>query len=264
MTSQNVRPNKLADAVADHIRRMILEGSLQPGERLLSERELAAKLDVSRPSLRSALNKLIAAGLLIADAQGVTYVSDAVGKTLRDPLIPLMETAEARTAFVELRSIVEAAAAAFAAERASDLDREAIHKCFEAMVAAHHGQDVDEIARTDAELHIAIYEASHNLVLLHFMHTMESILRSNVYLNRKNLYEQRTQKESQLAEHRAIYEAIMDRDAPRARAAALKHMTIAMQTQREISEAKRQIEISIRKLGPNDLLSQGRAGRFSS
>lgn len=260
MTSQNVRPNKLADAIADHIRRMILEGSLQPGERLLSERELAVKLDVSRPSVRTALNKLIAAGLLVADAQGVTYISDAVGKTLRDPLIPLMETAEARTAFVEVRAVVEAAAAGLAAERASDLDREAIQKCFEAMVAAHDSQDVDEIARTDAELHIAIYEASHNLVLLHFMHTMESILRSNVYLNRRNLYEQRTQKESQLAEHRAIYEAIMDRDAPRARAAALKHMTIAMQTQREISEVKRQIEISIRRLGPSDL-SLGRSGR---
>ena len=261
MTSQNVRPSKLADAVADHIRRMILEGSLQPGERLLSERELAAKLDVSRPSLRNALNKLIASGLLAANAQGVTYVSDAVGKTLRDPLIQLMETLEARTAFVELRAVVEAAAAGFAAERASDLDREAIQKCFEAMVAAHDGEDVDEIARTDAELHISIYEASHNLVLLHFMHTMESILRSNVYLNRKNLYEQRTQKESQLSEHRAIYEAIMDRDAPRARDAALKHMTIAMQTQREISEAKRRLEVSIRRLGRNDLIAPAKPGR---
>ena len=260
MTTQNVRPNKLADAIADHIRRMILEGSLQPGERLLSERELAVKLDVSRPSLRTALNKLIDSGLLVADAQGATYISDAFGKTLRDPLIPLMETVDARTAFVEVRAVVEAAAAGFAAERASDLDREKILTCFEAMVAAHDTQDVDEIARTDAELHIAIYEASHNLVLLHFMHTMESILRSNVYLNRRNLYEQRTQKESQLSEHRAICDAIMDRDAPRARAAALKHMTVAMQTQNEILEAKRRIEISIKQLGPKDL-SMGRTGR---
>jgi GntR family transcriptional repressor for pyruvate dehydrogenase complex len=129
------------------------------------------------------------------------------------------------------------------------------------MVAAHDSQDVDEIAKTDAELHIAIYEASHNLVLLHFMRMMETILRSNVYLNRRNLYEQRTQKESQLSEHRAIYEAIMDRDAGRARAAALKHITIAMQTQRDIAEAKRRLEASIRQLGRNDFIASATAGR---
>ena len=261
MTKHSVRPGKLADAVADRIQQMILEGSLQPGERLLSERELSVKFNVSRPSLRDALNRLIASNLLVTNAQGVAYVSDAVGKTLRDPLIHLMETPDARTAFVEVRAVVEAAAAGFAAERASDLDREAIQKCFEAMVAAHDSQDVEEISKTDAELHIAIYEASHNLVLLHFMRMMETILRSNVYLNRRNLYEQRTQKESQLSEHRAIYEAIMDRDAARARAAALKHITIAMQTQRDIAEAKKRLEASIRQLGRNDFIAAGKSGR---
>jgi GntR family transcriptional repressor for pyruvate dehydrogenase complex len=263
MTATSVRPEKLADAIADHIRQMILEGALQPGERLLSERDLAVKLDVSRPSLRTAMNKLIAGGLLSANAQGVTYVSDAIGKTLRDPLIDLMETLEARTACVELRAVIEAAAAGFAAERASELDREIIQQRFEAMLAAHDSQDVDTIAKTDAEFHISIYEASHNLVLLHFMRTMETILRSNVYLNRKNLYEQRTQKESQLSEHRAIYDAIMDRDAPRARAAAEKHMITAMETQREISEAKRRLEVSIRRLGRNDLVAPAKPGRGS-
>jgi GntR family transcriptional repressor for pyruvate dehydrogenase complex len=255
MRKHAVRPGKVADAVADHIQQMILEGSLQAGERLLSERELSVKFNVSRPTLRDALNRLIASNLLVTNAQGVAYVSDAVGKTLRDPLMHLMETAEARTAFVEVRAVIEAVAAGFASERASDLDRDAIRKRFEAMVAAYDSQDIDEIAETDAELHIAIYEASHNLVLLHFMHTMETILRSNVYLNRRNLYEQRTQKESQLAEHRAIYEAIMDRDAPRARAAALRHITIAMQTQREIAEAKRRLEDSIRQLDATDLVA---------
>jgi GntR family transcriptional repressor for pyruvate dehydrogenase complex len=261
MNSTSVRPEKLADAIADHIRRMILEGTLQPGERLLSERDLAVKLDVSRPSLRSALNKLIAGGLLVANAQGIAHVSDAVGKTLRDPLIDMMETLEARTACVELRAVIETAAAGFAAERASGPDRDVIRERFEAMLAAHDSQDVDTIADTDAEFHIAIYEASHNLVLLHFMRSMETILRSNVYLNRKNLYEQRTQKESQLNEHRAIYEAIMDRDAPRAREAALHHMTTAMEIQREINEAKQRLEVSIRRLGRNDLVAPPKPGR---
>lgn len=256
MNTTSIRPAKLADAIAEHIQQMILEGALQPGERLLSERELSAKLDVSRPSLREALDKLIALGLLTTNAQGVAYVSEDVGRSLRDPLVQLMNTPEARIDCLELRSEVEAAAAGFAAERASEVDRDIIRKRFEAMVAAHEEQDVDNIAKTDADFHFAIYEASHNLMMLHFMRSLESFLRSNVYLNRKNLYEHRTQKDSQLHEHQAIYEAIMARDPDRAREAARTHMTTAMRTQREIYDAERRLEASIRRLSRSDLVAE--------
>ena len=123
MNTQTIRPAKLADAIAEHIQQMILEGSLRPGERLLSERELSTKLDVSRPSLREALDKLIGLGLLTTNAQGVAYVSDSVGRSLRDPLVLLMDTPEARIDCLELRSVVEAAAASLAAERASEVAR---------------------------------------------------------------------------------------------------------------------------------------------
>jgi GntR family transcriptional repressor for pyruvate dehydrogenase complex len=255
MNARTIRPAKLADAIAEHIQKMILEGALLPGERLLSERELSAKLDVSRPSLREALDKLVELGLLTTNAQGVAHVSANVGKSLRDPLELLMDTPEARLDLLELRSVVEAAAAGFAAERASDVDRETIGARFRAMMAAHDEQDVDKIAKSDAEFHFAIYEASHNLMMLHFMRSLESILRSNVYLNRKNLLEHRTQKESQLHEHRAIFDAIMARDGAAAREAARSHMVTAMSSQKEIYEAERRLEASIRRLGRSDLVA---------
>jgi GntR family transcriptional repressor for pyruvate dehydrogenase complex len=255
MNAPSIKPAKLADAIADHIRQLILEGALQPGERLLSERELSAKLDVSRPSLREALDKLIGLGLLTTNAQGVAHVSESVGKSLRDPLALLMDTPEARIDCMELRSVIEAAAAGYAAERASEVDRDNIRRCFEAMVVAHEKQNVDEIATTDAEFHFAIYEASHNLMMLHFMRSLETILRSNVYTNRKNLYEYRTQRDSQLHEHQAIFEAIMARDPVRAREAAGLHMTTALRTQKEIQDAEKRLEASIRRLAHSDLVA---------
>lgn len=263
MATQSIRPAKLADAIAAHIQQMILEGSLHPGERLLSERELSEKLDVSRPSLREALDKLVARGLITANAQGVAHVSENVGKSLRDPLELLMDAPDARIDCLELRSVVEAAAAGLAAERASKVDRDTIKSRFEAMVAAHKEQSVDKIAKTDADFHFAIYEASHNLMMLHFMRSLEGILRSNVYLNRKNLYEHRTEKDSQLHEHQAIYEAIMKRDAEAAREAAKVHMTTAMQTQREIYEAEQRLEASIRRLARSDLVSNRKSKNIS-
>ena len=258
MTARSIRPAKLADAIADHIQQMILEGALQPGERLLSERELSAKLDVSRPSLREALDKLIDLGLVTTNAQGVAHVSENVGRSLRDPLELLMDAPEARIDCLELRSVIEAAAAGFAAERASTVDRETIKARFDEMVAAHEAQSVDRIAKADAEFHFAIYETSHNLMMLHFMRSLESILRSNVYLNRKNLYEHRTQKDSQLHEHQAIFEAIMARDPEAAREAARSHMITAMRSQREIYGAEQRLEASIRRLARSDLVAAPR------
>lgn len=255
MATTSIRPEKLADAVARHIQDLILEGALPPGERLLPERDLATKLDVSRPSLRDALERLIDRGLLMTDANGACYVSDKIGKTLRDPLMLLMDEPRGRFDCMEYRSVVEAAAAKLAAERASPIDREEIVRCFTAMEAAHDREDVDAIAETDSNFHFAIYGAAHNVMMLQVMRSLEAILRSNVYLNRRSLYEHRQRRDDQLAEHRAIYDAIMARDAAKAEEAARHHMLTAMQTQREIHEEEQRLEAAIRRLSRNDLLA---------
>jgi GntR family transcriptional regulator, transcriptional repressor for pyruvate dehydrogenase complex len=255
MTQLSIRPAKLADAVAHHIQELILEGALPPGERLLPERELATKLDVSRPSLREALDKLIERGLVTTDAHGACYVSDAIGKSIRDPLVMLFDEPQGRFDCMEFRSVVEAAAAGLAAQRASKVDREAIAECFKAMEAAHESGDVDAIAKTDGDFHFAIYGAAHNLMLLHVMRSLEDILRTNVYLNRKNLYEHRRERDEQLAEHRAIFEAIMARDPTGAEQASRRHMVSTMQTQREIHEEEQRLEAAIRRLARHELLA---------
>jgi GntR family transcriptional repressor for pyruvate dehydrogenase complex len=255
MSTLSIKPAKLADAIARHIEELILEGALPPGERLLSERDLSAKLDVSRPSLRDALDKLIERGLIRADANGACYVSDAIGQSIRDPLMLLFEEPRGRFECMEFRSVVEAAAAGLAAERASEVDREAIARNFADMEAAHERADVDGIATADADFHFAIYGASHNVMLLQVMRSLETILRSNVHLNRKNLFEHRRDREEQLAEHRAIFDAIMARDPRKAQDAARIHMLSAMQTQREIHEEEQRLQAAIRRLARNDLLA---------
>ena len=263
MPHSSVRPVKLADAVAHHIQELILGGALPPGERLLPERELSAKLDVSRPSLRDALDKLVERGLLKADANGACYVSDDIGKSISDPLLMLFDEPRGRFDSMEFRAVIEVAAAGYAAQRASQVDLEAITECFTRMEAAHEKGDVDEIAVTDSDFHFAIYGAAHNLMLLQIMRSLETILRSNVYLNRKNLYEYRREREDQLVEHRAIYEAIMAGDPKAAEEASRRHMVSTMETQREIHEEERRLETAIRRLARNELIAQPK-GRHRS
>lgn len=258
-----IKPVRLADTIAQHIQQLILEGTLRPGERLIAERDLSAKLNVSRPSLREGLDKLIAEGLLTTNAQGVTYVNESIGRSLRDPLLALMEDLDARADLIELRTVIDSAAAGYAAERASQVDLETLQTRFAAMMEAHESDDIEEIGRTDAEFHFAVYEASHNIVMLHLMRSLESVLRSSVYLNRQNLYRYRADRGSQLAEHRAIFDAIMSRDGDAARSAAAQHMQSTMLAQRAIREAEERLETSIRRLSRADLVADGRKRKES-
>ena len=72
----------MADTIAAHLERLILEGALRPGEKLASERDLASKLDVSRPSLRDAIDKLAERGLLTA-TRGGTYVAQFLSPVMK-------------------------------------------------------------------------------------------------------------------------------------------------------------------------------------
>lgn len=255
MSLPSIRPAKLADAVADHFQKLILEGALPPGERLLAERELALRLDVSRPSLREGLDKLIERGLVETDANGACYVSTAIGSSLRDPLVLLFDNQQGRFDCMEFRAAVEAEAARLAAQRASEVDRASIEQHFRAMEAAHEAGDVEAIAEADGDFHFAIYAASHNVMVLQVMRSLESILRSNVYLNRRNLFEHRRAPEAQLAEHRAVFEAIMARDPDASEQAARRHMISAMRTQREIHEEEQRLASATRRLARHELLA---------
>ncbi len=57
---QRVKPPKISDVIMAQLETMIVEGTLKPGQRLPSERDLAKQFDVSRPSLREAIQKLAA------------------------------------------------------------------------------------------------------------------------------------------------------------------------------------------------------------
>ena len=79
-------------------------------------------------------------------------------------------------------------------------------------------------ARLDTDFHMAIVEASHNVVMLHMMRAMYDLLREGVFYNRQTMFRQRTSRAALLAQHRAINNALQARDASAARAAIEAHM----------------------------------------
>ena len=59
-----IKPKRISDQVFDQLRELIFRGELKPGDKVMPERELSAVLNVSRTSVREAINKLAVMGLL--------------------------------------------------------------------------------------------------------------------------------------------------------------------------------------------------------
>ncbi|MEJ2124787.1 MAG: FCD domain-containing protein [Alphaproteobacteria bacterium] len=249
-----IRTPKVADVIAAHIEKLILEGVLRPGEKLAPERDLAEKLDVSRPTLRDALAKLADRGLLLTK-RGGTYVVQFLSP-LMEPLAALLaDKPRVTDDYFEFRRCVEAEASALAAVRATDLDREAIRQSIDQMTKANEIEDPTQESGADANLHLLIYEASHNVVMLHVMRTLSELLRRDIFYKRQQLYLRSGVREKLLAQHCAIAEAIISGKQKEAKAAAADHICFTFKTVEEIRQDSRRLEASLHRIGRNDFVA---------
>jgi GntR family transcriptional repressor for pyruvate dehydrogenase complex len=239
MPFQPIQQERLAQGVVRQIELLILRGLLRPGERLPSERELADRLGVSRPSLREAIAELQERGLLVARAGAGIYVANMLGSAFSPSLIDLFSRhQEAVFDYISFRRDMEGMAAERAARFGSDTDLKVIDTVFRKMEAAHLKRDPADEAALDAEFHLAIIEASHNIVMLHMMRAMFDLLRSGVFYNRQQMFKQRATRDTLLDQHRAINVAIQTRDAGGARTAAEAHMSFVEETLMDLRKAE--------------------------
>ena len=225
MPFQKVNPERLSQSVQKQIELLILKGILRPGERLPSERELSERLGVSRPSLREAVGEMQERGLLVSRAGAGIFVAEVLGSAFSPALIKLFGNHdEAVFDYIAFRRDMEGLAAERAARLASDIDLQVIDTMFAKMEAAHPKRNPTDEARLDADFHMAIIEASHNVVMLHMMRSMFELLREGVFYNRQIMFKQRTTRGALLDQHRAINTALQARDPAAARAAVEAHM----------------------------------------
>jgi GntR family transcriptional regulator, transcriptional repressor for pyruvate dehydrogenase complex len=225
MPFQKIEAEKLSQSIVQQIELLVLRGILHPGERLPSERELSEKLGVSRPSLREAIAELQQRGLLTSRPNAGVFVADVLGSAFSPALIGLFSTHdEAVSDYVSFRRDMEGLAAERAARLGSATDLKVIAAVFAKMEAAHLKRDPSDEAELDASFHMAIIEASHNVVMLHMMRSMYELLRKGVFYNRQVMFKNRMTRDNLLDQHRAINAAIQARDTAGARAAVEAHM----------------------------------------
>ena len=254
MPFEKIRSEKLAQAVVRQIELLILRGILRPGDRLPGERELAAKMGVSRPSLRQAIADLQTRGLLTSKASAGIFVAEVLGSAFSEALVNLFSRHdEAVFDYIDFRRDLETLAAERAARLASDTDLMVIDAIFTKMQVAHTKRNPSDEARLDADFHMAIIEASHNVIMLHMMRSMFQLLREGVFYNRQIMFSQNTTRAALLDQHQAINGAIQARDPDAARDAVKTHLdfvkaALAAERKNEKNEAIAKLRFQHEKL----------------
>ncbi|HLO75265.1 MAG TPA: FCD domain-containing protein, partial [Magnetospirillum sp.] len=195
-------------------------------------------------------------GLVYSGKGGATHVTPLLGDSFTSPLSTVLrQRPETTLDYLEFRSIVEGSAAYLAALRGTEVDRDLIHSCFEKMEQAHTQDDPSEEADADADFHLSIYEASHNVVMLHIMRSLSDMLRNDVFYNRAKLYLRKGVRDLLLAQHRAVHDAVMSGDPLAARSAAEAHIAFTRDALMEIAKADARLEVSLRRISKSDLVA---------
>ena len=239
---------RVSELVCQQIEQLVLEGTLSPGERLPPERQLAEQLGVSRPSLREALRSLSSRGILESQRYGGAFVTRKLNPGLKDPLLELISSSpESHGDVLELRHAMESLAASIAATRHTEKDKVLLRDAYKRLIVSHSRDDPVLEARADAEFHLTIAEAAHNVILLHVMRSLFSLLKTSIRYNLENLYTQPGMFEQLRDQHYHLLTAILNGDPESAFAASEQHIDHIEKTLAQIDLAREREARSVRR-----------------
>ena len=208
-------------AIADQIRRSILDGKLVAGDRLPPERELAEQFGVSRVTVRDALRILEATGLVEVrvGARGGAFVTAPSGAVVAQAMADMVALSDVTPEdVVEARLIVELGTVTLACARATDEDLEAID---ELQVRARQALDGGTYVRDLSwEFHALLAHAAHNDAV----DGLTQSFRSTLSMHPVRIRERASGYAASVEEHERILDAVARRDADTARREMAAHL----------------------------------------
>lgn len=214
----------VSESVIDAVKQLVRSGEFPHGARLPSERDLAQRLGVSRPTVRNAIGALVQMGVLEARQGAGTVVAASSENVLKAPfeMLMLLDRPTLEELY-EVRELVEVHLAARAAERRTDADLDAIRRALEAMRATV--EDPERQTDPNVAFHEAVARAAHLPLLERFIASLHDSIRAGVEATRPGVRDWIVSYEI----HERIYDAIRRGSATDARRAMTVHMAMAVE-----------------------------------
>ena len=229
------RAPSLTGRTESQLESLIVGKSLRPGDRLPSERELGAKLGVSKTVVREAIRSLAARGLVEVRPGSGTYILGFHREMMAGPMSLLLRSGTLSTEQVhEVREVLEVEIAGLASIRASAKDMEAMEETIEALKAPQIS--AMEYAEADVAFHQRLAEAAGNplfSVLANAINDVMIEVRLLAYAYNKSSVERA------LHYHSWILENVRKRDVEGARRAMEEHLRSSLAVMRHVAGRER-------------------------
>ena len=227
---EEVHIGRLYEKIVEQIEKRIVDGELNAGDKLPSERELAIQFGVSRTSIREAMKALTLRGLIVVTPGRGTFITDQTSQALRHSMNLMFQVGkmDANRYLLELREILEPEIAAMAASRATQENLEAMREAVEAMDRSM--DDVSAYVEADLDFHLSLAESAHNPIILSLLDSLIGELREQRF---RSANVEGALHRGQ-PNHKAVLVAIEQGDVEGARHTMHKHMK---QAREDIEEA---------------------------
>lgn len=203
---KSIEKRNVVEAVYGQMKALILNGDWKPDSRIPSENELGKLFNVSRNTVRSAIQKLKTMGIVSTNQGQGTFVCRSVVQNMVDGFMPaFLLSKEEILEILEFRKVIEVESVSLAALRADEEDMARLKKSLDRMLES--GNDYKEYSRADFQFHLNIAQASKNSIFHKAMIKLEDVLYRHFEEMNRELGPQLS-----IENHRRIYEAVSKRD----------------------------------------------------
>jgi GntR family transcriptional repressor for pyruvate dehydrogenase complex len=225
---------RLYEEIVKQIVDRIKSGDLKPGDKLPTERELAAQLKVSRTAIREALRSLEVMGLIDSKVGSGTYVREVSLDSLMDAFAGILKQNERMVVeLIEVRMLLEVEIAKLAAKRRTEDNLRAIENALELI---ENEIEQGELGfEGDNAFHEELTNAAGNLALSSIHNLCGELLSST----RKAALMALDSPMISLEYHRRIYEAVKNQDAEEAGRIMREHLEVAYNNLKKIKSEKK-------------------------
>ena len=222
------RVRQVADALVDYVSR----SGLKPGDRIPAERELMAALGVGRSTIREVIRHFQSLGVMETRKGSGTFLLKPISSaTIHMPLsLDAVNLRDALLQTLEVRRGIEAEAAMAAARRRTAADLKIIEERLDAMERVHLSKGTS--GPEDLELHLAIYDATHNPLFRQLLEQMREAFEKFW----AEPFDRPDFARRSFPYHRTLFNAIVAQDTEAARRETLKILDVVEEDIKEMSK----------------------------